>query len=173
MRYLLYSLLTISLFAACKKDKAANENASKVDIYILKSFSLNVDQAANPSTLSISNAVLADTPLVADKDIKLYTQSSATFSLTKNVKTVIKDYGADKAFAITLNKQPIYFGIFHPSYLSSIAFGLATIDPTLYTTENEITIQYATITGNSYLFQLDKRNDDRLINSLRVTGKLR
>jgi hypothetical protein len=173
MKYLFCGLLFITLFAACKKDNTANKSTSKVDIYMLKTFSINIDQTTNPATLSISNAVLADTPLVADKDIELYTQSSTSFKLTKNIKSIIQNYGPDKAFAVTVDNQPVYFGIFHPSYLSSIAFGLATIDPTIYTTDNEMSIRYATITGNTYLLQFDRRNDNRIINALETNGRLR
>ncbi len=173
MKYLLYSLLAITLFTACEKDNAVSKTGPKVEIYMLKSFSINVDQTTTPSTLSISNAVLADAPLVADEDIEFYTQSSTTFKLTKNIKSTIQNYGADKAFAVTVDNQPIYFGIFHPAHLSSIAFGLATIDPIIYTTENQMSIQYAMISGSSYLLQFDKRNDDRLISALRVTGRVR
>lgn len=173
MKYLLYSLLSVTLFTACKKDNAAGKTGSKVDIYMLKSFTIDVDQAVNPSTLSISNAVLADSPLVADKDIAFYLPSSSTFGLAKDLKSTIKDYDADQAFAVTVDKAPVYFGIFHPSYLNSIFFGLATIDPTTYTTANELSIQYATIAGNVSLLQFDKRNDTKIINALRMTGRVK
>jgi hypothetical protein len=173
MNYLSYCLLFITLFAACKKDSTAIKNASKVDIYLLKTFSINVDQTTTPSTLSLSNSILADTPLIADKDIELYTQLSTTFKFAKNIKSLIQNYGGDKAFAVTVDNQPVYFGIFHPAYLSSIAYGLATIDPIIYTTNNEISIQYATLTGNTYLLQFDRRNDDKIINALKTTGRVR
>lgn len=155
------------LFLSCKK-----ESTSKVDIYMLKSFTVDVDRTTNPVTLSISNAVLADTPLFEDNDIEFYKKSTTTFKLKKDIKPIIQNYGADKAFAITVNNQPIYFGLFYPGYLSSIAYGVATIDPLFYW-DNELKIHFATIDGNAYLLQLDKRNDSRITNPLKETGRVR
>ncbi len=137
-----------------------------------KSFTVNVDQTTSPATVSISNAVLADTPLVTDKEIEFYKKSTTTFKLRKNIKPIIQNYGADKAFAVSVNNQPVYFGQFHPAYLSSIAFGLATIDPILFS-DNALKIQFPTVDGNSYLLQLNKRNDSRIINTLKATGRVR
>lgn len=139
---------------------------------MLKSFRVNVDRTTNPATISISNAVLSDTPLVADNDIEFYIKYTTTFKLKKALKTIIQNYGPDKSFAVTVDKQPIYFGTFHPAYLSSIVFGVATIDPILFS-DNELKIQFATITGNSYLLQFDKRNNSEIINSLNSIGRAR
>ena len=139
---------------------------------MLTSFTANVDRTTNPATISIVNAALADTPLVADNDIESYTKLTTTFKLKKDIKSIIQNYGADKAFAVTVNKQPVYFGIFHPAYLSSIAFGVASIDPILFI-DNELKIQFATIEGNNYLLQPDKRNDSQITNTLRATGRVR
>ena len=139
---------------------------------MLTSFTANVDRTTNPATISIVNAVLADTPLVADNDIEFYTKLTTTFKLKKDIKSIIQNYGADKTFAVTVNKQPLYFGIFHPAYLSSIAFGVASIDPILFI-DNELKIQFATIEGNNYLLQPDKRNDSQITNTLRATGRVR
>ncbi len=105
MRHIIYYCLTLTLFLGCKK-----ESPSKVDIYMLKSFTVNVDQTTSPATVSISNAVLADTPLVTDKEIEFYKKSTTTFKLRKNIKPIIQNYGADKAFAVSVNNQPVYFG---------------------------------------------------------------
>ena len=139
---------------------------------MLKSFTAIIDRTTNPATVSISNAVLADTPFVADTDIEFYTKSTTTFKLKKDIKSIIKNYGVDKAFAVTVNNQAVFFGVFYPAYLSSIAFGVATIDPIIFH-DNELKIQFATIDGNSYLLQLDKRNDSRITNSLKASGRLR
>ena len=163
----LFSLIFI-LLLSCKKE----HNGPEVDIYMLQSFSLNINQATNPATISISNAVLAETPLVADHDIRSYTRSTTTFNLRKDIKSTIQNYGPDKAFAVTVDKQVVYYGKFHPAYLSSITFGLATIDPIFYS-NNELKIHFAAIDGNSNLQQLDKRNDTLIINALSATGRLR
>jgi hypothetical protein len=172
MKLLLNSLLLIISFSTCKKENASTTVASRVDIYLLKSFNVDVNQTTSPFTNTISNAVLADTPIVADHDIMFYTKSETTFKLTKDIKEIIKNYGQDKAYAVTLDGQPVYYGLFHPGYLSSMVFGLATIDP-LLTFSNEIKIQFVLINGSSDLLKLDNRNDSRLINSLMTSGRLK
>lgn len=139
---------------------------------MLKSFTVNIDQTTNPATVLISNAVLADKPLLADKDIVFYTKATTTFKLKTGFKSIIQNYGVDKAFAVTVDNQPVYFGIFYPAYLSSIAFGVATIDPILFN-DKELEIKFASIVGNSYLPQLDNRNNSQIINTLKETGRVR
>ncbi|HEX5154309.1 MAG TPA: hypothetical protein VFW07_22830 [Parafilimonas sp.] len=167
MKYIVLCFLSVILFTACKKD-----SASGVDIYLLESFTLNDNNATNPVTLAISNAVLAAGPLVADEDISYYVRSTATFKLKKDIQPLIKNYDGSKAFAVTVNKQPVYFGRFHPSYLSSLTLGLATIDP-LFHNNNELPVFFIKMDGNEDLQLLDKRSDDRLISALKASGKLR
>lgn len=112
---------------------------------------------------------MEDAPLVADQDIAFYIQSEATFKLKKNIKSLIQNYGADKAFAVTVDNQPVYYGKFHPGYLSSLVFGLAIIDPLLLR-NNELAIGFVTTAGPN---ALDKRNDVRLLSALKSSGRLR
>ena len=167
MRQVFIYCIALISFAGCKK-----EHGSRIDIYLLKSYTSTVDQSTIPVTLSITNAVLEATPLVADQDIQFYTKATATFTLKKDIQTSIHNYGADQAFAVTVDNHPVYYGKFHPPYLSSITFGVATIVPFLYK-NNELKIDFATIEGNSFLQQLDKRNDGRIINTLKATNRLR
>jgi hypothetical protein len=167
MKQIFIYCLTIFLVVSCKK-----EHGSKVDIYLLKSFTSGVDQSTTPATVSITNAVLDDTPLVTDQDIQFYTKATTTFTLRKDIQTTIQNYGPDKAFVVTVDNQPVYYGKFHPLYLSSMAFGVATIAPSFYN-NSELKIDFTIIEGNSLLQQLDKRNDSRIINTLKATNRLR
>ena len=167
MRQILFYCLSLILLVGCKKD-----HTSRIDIYLLKSFTSTIDQSTTPATVSITNAVLDDTPLVSDQDIKFYTKATTTFTLRKDVQTIIKSYGPDKAFAVTVDNQMVYYGKFHPFYLSSITFGVATIAPDL-SNNNELKIDFVTIVGNSFLHQLDKRNGSQIINTLKATNRLR
>lgn len=166
MRQTFIYCLVLILLIGCKK-----ENASKVDIYMLKSFTVNVDPTVSPAPM-FSNVVLADTPLVADEDIRFYTISTTTFTLKKDIQSVIMNYGADKAFAVTVDDEPVYFGIFHPMYLNSIPIGVAMIVPFSYK-NNELEITFSTIEGNSDLKKLDKRNDKLITRSLMASGRIR
>lgn len=167
MKHVIISCLVLLSFLSCNKD-----HGSRVDIYVLKSYTVNVNQSTNPFTLSISNAILQEIPLVADKDISFYHKASATFKLKKDIKSIIKNYGSDHAFAVTVDGEPIYYGKFHPAFLSSMVFGLPTIDPILFR-NNELEIKYVTIDGIPDLLQYDKRNDSRIIKTLEATNRLR
>jgi hypothetical protein len=170
----LYCLVAI-LLLSCSKNKDEYKQGSKVDIYVLKSFSENVGMAGGMAVISISNAVLADAPLVSDQDIESYTRATTTFKIKKDIKSIIENYSKDKAFAVTVDNQPVYFGKFHPLYLSSMTLGVATLNPISYSlhTNNELQIDFITITGNSSLQHLDKRNDSRILDALRASGRLK
>lgn len=173
MRYLLFCVLAIILFAGCRKDNdSATDGTSRIDIYILESFNTTVDTSTNPFTISISNGILADQPLIENKEILFYTKSETTFKISKELHSVIGDYDSDKAFAITVDKEPVYFGKFHPGYLSSLILGVATIDPIL-SSDNELKIDFITLQGRPDLIKLDKRNDSRIIDALNASGRLR
>lgn len=166
MKHILFLALAVGLLAGCKK-----EHGSRVEIYILKSFTAGIDRTATPAVNTITNAVIDDIPLVADEDIILYNRESSTFILKKDIKTIIQNFGPDKAFAVTVDKQVVYYGAFHPAYMSSMVFGLATIDPILMSNK-ELRVDFINLTG-TFVHQLDKRNDDRIINTMKATGRLR
>lgn len=166
MKHIFFLSLAVLLLAGCKK-----EHGSRVDIYMLKSFTAGIDQTVTPVVSTITNATLDVTPLVADEDIVLYNKETSTFTLKKDIKSIIQNYGPDKSFAVTVDNHVVYYGAFHPAYMSSMVFGLATIDPILYN-NRELRIQFINLTG-TFVHQLDKRNDDRIINTLKATGRLR
>jgi hypothetical protein len=166
MKPAFFLLLAVLLLAGCKK-----EHGSSVDIYMLKSFATGIDQSYTPPVNTITNAVLESTPLISDADIISYSKDSRTFTLRRDVKNIIQNYGPDKAFAIAVDNQVIYYGAFHPAYLSSLRFGLATIDPILISNK-ELKIDFVNITG-LYIHPLDKRNDDQLLHALKITGRLK
>lgn len=167
MRKLLFYSLIALLASACRK-----EPRSRVELYLLQSFNRTVDLSVAPGVTQISNAVLAGSPLVADKDIAWYSAVNKTFGLKKDISSQLKDYGPDKAFAVTVNGEPVYYGVFHPAYLSSIVFGIATIDP-FWVTGKELPIRYTLYDNNPALQRLDKRNEARLLAALQQSGRLR
>lgn len=167
MQKVILFCLTLVLFVGCKK-----EEGGRVDIYLLKSFTSRIDTTTTPATLSIEGAVLEAEPLVADSDIRYYKKSTTTFKLKKDIRPLVKDYGPDKGFAVMVDGQVVYYGRFHPAYMSSIVYGLATIDPVLLT-DNELPIQYVQWDNNSTLQQLDRRNDARIIQAFKASGRVR
>ena len=170
MKYGGLLLVVLLGFIGCDKD--ADLSKAKVEIYLLQSFTASYDPIS-PGTTSITNARLESKPLVANKDIEYYKQSEYFFKLNKNIKPLVKDFSKDKGFAVTVNGDVVYYGVFHPAFLSSITFGLATIDPFALTTESSVGIQYANFNSNPQLTQLDKRNDPRILEAMAATGRLR
>lgn len=167
MKRLLTICLLAGLVAGCKKS-----NEDKVEIYLLTSFTRSVDISSSPSTIKITDARFSGSPLVADADIAGYSPIQYKFYLNKNVKPALKDFGSDKAFAVTINKQPVYFGEFRPSYLSSLVFGIAYIDP-IMVTNKEMAIEFIKLDNAPHVQKLDKRNDSRLLDVLAESGRLR
>lgn len=166
MRLLSFLCLAVILLTGCRK-----EHGSRVDIYLLKSFHSGIDTTKTPVVHVISNAILDDTALIADEDIKFYTRANCTFTLRKNIQAIIQNYGPDKAFAVTVNDQPVYYGRFHPMYLSSLVYGLSTITP-LLSNNKELKVDFINL-GGSFVDPLDKRNDVRIVNALKETRRLR
>lgn len=167
MRSLLICCFSILLFCGCKKD-----HGSRIDIYLLKSFTATLDTTTTPVTTVITNAVLEDAPLVADGDIKFYKKGNTTFTLRTDIQSRIRDFGPDKAFAVTVDNQPVYFGKFHPLYLSSILIGVATIAPGM-TDNNDLKIDFITMDAQPDLQERDRRNDSRITTALSASGRLR
>jgi hypothetical protein len=166
MKRIFFLSLTVLLFAGCKK-----EHGSRVDIYLLKSFTAGIDQSVTPPVSTITNAVLESIPLIYDEDILSYSKENYTFTLRRDIKSIIQNYGSDKAFAVTMDGHVVYCGIFHPAYLSSLPFGIAMIDPILVNNK-ELRVDFINTTG-LYTHPTDKRNDDQIIHALKVTGRLR
>ncbi len=165
MKRILFIIISLLLLAGCRKNGGA-----KVEIYLLQSYTTYSDPS-NPGLVSINNAVLQDTPFVRDDEIRYYDQQARSFRIRTNIKQDVQTFGPDKAFAVTVNNTPIYYGRVHPAYLSSITIGIATIDPIL-TGTNDLPIRFAFIDQLAILQQLDKRNDPAILNALRATGRL-
>jgi len=170
MKYLGMLLLLGIIGAGCNKNHDLAKN--KVEIYLLESFS-RVSNPVSPYAISITDARLEKQPLVRNGDIDYYEQAQYLFKLKKNIKPLIKDFSGDRGFAVTVNNETVYYGVFHPAFLSSLTFGVATIDPFALTTESSVTMQYLNFDNNVQLAQLDKRNDPRILNALSATGRLR
>ena len=167
MKFLACFLLLL-IGIGCEKGHSDN----RVEICLLKSFAI-VSSATIPEAVTITDAKLEKTPLVADSDIEYYKQSEWLFKLKKNIRPLIQNFSSDNGFAVMVNNHVVYYGIFHPEFLSSITFGLATIDPFTFTTESSVSMQYANFNNNPQLTQLDKRNDPRLLAAMASSGRLR
>ena len=87
--------VALILFAGCKK-----ESHHSVAIY-------SVDQSSQ-GVVSVNDAILDDQPIFADREILFYIQEQRPPSLEKDINTTLQNYGADIAFGVTINDQPVY-----------------------------------------------------------------
>ena len=167
---LAFLLIIVSIFCQCSKSSSASGN--KVDIYLLKSFTRTLDTSRRMGIIIIENPVLEDKSLLTNRDILFYERSTSTFKLLRNIQPILDTLDAFKAFAVTVDGEPVYFGTFHPMYLSSILYGSATINPN-YMENNKLKIDFAYHDMFPFLMSLDKRNDPKIIDAFRSSGRLR
>ena len=126
----------------------------------------------NKCQVDASRSMIEDTPLVTNHDIVEYAKTNYEFKLTDEGIQRLQTLRTRNAFAVTVNKMVIYFGIYMPDYLSSscdhsITMGLS------WSPDNKIRmrlgypgqLQSATID--------DKRNDPILLAALANQNKLR
>jgi hypothetical protein len=166
MRPIFFVLITSFCFLSCKKD---NSNAGKkVEIYLLKTY----QTVTGKCQVDASASILQEIPTIKNEDILEYSQTEHQFKLTADAYQKIKDLTDFVPFAITVDKQVIYYGIFKQYYSSSscdhsIIMGLGL------TAEKTIILNL----GYPGLLQgvaiNDQRNNAKLIATLDNQGKLR
>lgn len=165
MRSLLFILTIASIFPSCNKD---NVNAGEtVEIYLLKSYEIMAAKCQIDPSLS----VLQDVAIIKNQDILAYSQTEYTFTLTDTAIQKMKVLRDKMPFAVTVDKQVIYYGFFKPSFSSSSCNESITMD-LAWTSDNEIYLRL----GYPGLLQgvsiEDKRNAPKLIAALEKQGKL-
>lgn len=165
MRLLYLSLITSLLFLSCKKDK---EKAGKtVEIYLFKEHQVMAGKCQVDPALS----VLQDTAIIKNQDILQYSKTEYQFKLTDAAIQKVKAFGDNRPFAVTVDKQVIYYGFYKPITSSSACPNSITMD-FLITSNNKISVQLG------YPGQLegatidDQRNNTYLIKTLKSQGKL-
>jgi len=170
MTRLIILVFVAAIFSGCNKSGSAS--GSKVEIYVLKSFTRTLDTSRQMGIILIEDAVLQDQPLVKNSDILFYERSTSSFKLLKNIQPQLDTLDAFHAFAVTVDGEPVYFGTFHPMYLSSILYGGATINPN-YIENNKLKVDFAYHDMFPFLMSLDKRNDPKILDAFRSSGRLR
>ncbi|MBN8836384.1 MAG: hypothetical protein J0I09_03945 [Sphingobacteriia bacterium] len=166
MRLLLIIIAVCIVFLSCNKDNV--KAGSTVEIYLLKSF----QTLTGKCQIDASTASLQDTAIIRNQDILEYSQTNYQFKLTDTVIQKIKTFKDFTPFAVTVDKQVIYYGFFKPSISSSACFNSITMDLD-WTSGNKINLKLG------YPGQLqgvtidDERNNPKLIITLGSQGKLK
>lgn len=164
---LIFFFLTIAIFClSCEKDNVKGDGT--VEVYLLKTSQLVTGKCQIDPLVS----VLQDTAIIKNQDILEYSQSNYQFKLTDLAIQKVKTFRDFTAFAVTVDKQVIYYGFFKPSISSSSCVHSITMDLD-WTIGNKINLKLG------YPGQLqgvaidDERNNAKLVATLRNQGKLK
>ena len=165
MRPSLTILVIVVAFAGCKKQKAPNVD---VAIYLLKSFAtVNGNCQVNGGT-----ALLQDLPLANNSDIISYSPASYQYQLSDAAIQKVKTLDERNAFAVTVDKKVIYYGLVKLNIFSSSCDHSITMD-IMWASSNKIQFNLG------YPGQLpgslidDQRNNSALVAALQAQGKLK
>jgi hypothetical protein len=159
-------MLTVAVFnLSCSSDQVST--GEKVEIYLLKSF----QTVAGKCQIDPDLSVLQDTALVADQEILAYATSTYKFRLAPTAIQRIKDLFDRTPFALTIDKQVVYYGFFKPSISSSSCDHSITMD-FAWPSSNEIFLKLGYPAQLPGVAIEDKRNDARLLALLKKQGKL-
>lgn len=164
---IVFVVFTISAFClSCKKDNV--KGGETVEIYLLK----NSQVVTGKCQIDPFVSVLHDTAIIKNQDILEYSKTNYQFKLTDPAIQKVKTFRDFTAFAVTVDRQVIYYGFFKPGFSSSSCDHSITMDVD-WTSGNKITLKLG------YPGQLqgvtidDQRNNPYLIATLRKQGKLK
>lgn len=166
MRYFAFILAVLLLTVSCRKNKV--KGGSNVEFYLLK----DNQPLGGSCKVDGSIAVLQETPLLTNDDIIQYTRSNYKYSLTISGVTKVKVLKGRTPFAITVDKEIIFYAVYMPAYLSSTCFESITMDLD-WTVSNNIVMNLGypgSLTGTVID---DRRNNAKLLATLSGQGKLR
>lgn len=158
--------LTITIFClSCKKENV--NGGETVEVYLLKSPQLVTGKCQIDPLVS----VLQDTAIIKNQDILKYSKSNYQFTLTDIAIHKVKTFRDFTPFAVTVDKQVIYYGFYKPSISSSSCDHSITMNLD-WTSGNKINLRI----GYPSLLQgvtiEDERNNSNLMATLRNQGKL-
>jgi hypothetical protein len=166
MRSLLLLSLVIFVCFSCNKEKTGN--GEPVEIYLLKtSQPITGKCQTDPAT-----AVLEDNPLVRNQDILEYYQNTFEFKLSATAFQKVNSLSDRTPFAVTVNKQVIYYGFCKPGFSSSSCDHSITMGMS-WTSDNKIMLRLGYPGLLSGVSIDDQRNNPQLLVSLQKQGKLR
>lgn len=164
MRPLFYILAISLLCFSCKKD--TGKTASTVEIYLLK----NYQMMAGKCQIDPVASTLQDAPIIKNQEILKYSPSTYQFKLSENAIQKVKNFGDNMPFAVTVNKQVIYYGLFKPGFSSSSCDNSITMDFNLSSGNISLALGYPGPLPGVVID--DQRNNPDLIAALKTQGKL-
>jgi hypothetical protein len=165
MKSAFFLVTVMAMFLSCKKENV--KPGEVVEIYLLKTF----QKVAGKCQVDASQAVLQDTPTIKNQDILAYYSSSYQFKLTDSSIQKVKAFRDATPFAVTVDRQVVYFGFFKPNFSSSSCDASITMDID-WITGNQINLRLGYPGQMQGVVIDDKRNHPKLLETLKQQGKL-
>lgn len=166
MRATILMLVIATSMFSCSKENV--EPGQSVEIYLLKTY----QSVPGKCQVDPLGSTIRDTPAISNHEILDYSRSRCEFRLSASAIQEIRTWPDRQPFAVAVDRQVIYFGIFKPVVSSS-------------TCENSITLDVDINGGNKIYLRLgypwtfegvpidDQRNNARLVATLKRQGKLK
>ena len=165
MRPIVFFVVVIAACLSCNKEEVTD--AEPVEVYLLKTIRFVPGKCQIDPSLS----AIEDTPVIKNQDIIKYSPTFKEFKLSDAAFQKVKTFMDRTPFAITVDKQVIYYGLFKPSISSSSCDHSITMDVS-WSSASKIVLRLG------YPGQLpgvtidDQRNNPILLASLEKQGKL-
>ena len=122
MRITIFLFVICLCLLSCKKDDGTAGN--KVELYLLESY----ETVAGKCEINASRSVLQSTAIVKNDDVIAYSRTNYQFKLSSAAIQKIKAFNDRTPFAVSVDKQVIYFGILKPFTSSSSCDNSITMD---------------------------------------------
>lgn len=164
MRLFVFVFILAVIHLSCKKDNG--QPGEKLEIYLLKSYQL----VAGKCQVAPNSAVMQNTSIVKNEDIIEYVKAEYQFTLSATAAQRIKALNNDgAAFAVTIDRKVIYYGIYKPYYSSSSCANSIIMSYPMSDNKITMSLGYAGTDNNIN----DQRNNPGIIATLTKQGKLR
>jgi len=159
-------VFTACFLLSCNKD---NAGAGKpVEFYQLESF----NYVANKCMVDSSSAILKSDPFINNADIIAYSKSAFTYKLSAAAINRVKALQGRVPFAVTVDKQVVYFAFFNEVILSSSCEHSISMDLDLGSSD-KILLKLGYPGALQGVPINDQRNNPLLLSALSSQGKLK
>jgi hypothetical protein len=164
----LFFITSLSAFGHSCEEHPTQGGAS-VDVYLFNTY----QTIPGKCQIEPTKSVLQDTAFIKNQDIIAYSATGYTFELTASALEKIKSLKDNMPFAVTLDKQVVYYGFFKPLTSSSSCEHSITMDFD-WASNNKIllTLGYPSHNPDNNTID-DQRNNTKLIATLKNQGKLK
>ena len=169
LKIFLFAILPIII--SCKHDEQLPSN-HKIEFILLDSYETKTGSKA----IIESSIVLNDSSLIEYSDITAYDPENHRFFLTSSSNQALAKMGSEKlhgrAFALAINREPVYTGYFWAAFSSSIC-DWVNVDPLSFASSNFLEVKLGYPWYSPEMQIPDNRNDQILLDILQQDGKLK